>query len=232
MRFFTIYSWPFIVLRAYIFFYTQWFENGRDRRGQWPESVERRLRVSVKFLHVLCISQVPSVVLSAHNFVVIRQLYSQAPSHSYRLYSINHITPSSCCCSHRRRSVQPSSDIFWSHQSGRDCCSPSGQPVRPSSSCSGRKEIHRTVTKDILFYFVSRRLVSPSFVTKLLWVIGRMCCLRGRTDVFHRVITRGNLLYYYLEARPSLLEFTVTYLPRKEKHFVAEFINVLMFHRL
>jgi hypothetical protein len=31
--------------------------------------------------------------------------------------------------------------------------------------------------------------------------------------------SRGNVLYYYPEARPSLLEFTVTHLPREEEAF-------------
>jgi len=102
----------------------------------------------------------------------IRQLYSQAPSHSYHWYYRNHITPSSCCF-YRRRSILASSDIFWSHQSASDCCSPSGS-LRGWVLAEVEKKCHRTATKDVLFYCVIRHLVLPSCVTKHLWGIGRM----------------------------------------------------------
>jgi hypothetical protein len=148
--------------------------------------------------------------------MVISQLYSKAPSHSYTVIGIIETTL-------HLPVVSIGTLVSWPRHTCSDLTIPSLIAVQPVATCEAELFLLRSKEKSPdrdEIYFVLLRHLTPGF-TILRYeepVRNRQDVMSlDRTYVFLRTATRGNLLFYYPEALSSLLKFTVTHLPREEE---------------
>ena len=129
--------------------------------------------------------------------------------------------------------------VSWPRQTFSDLTSPPLIAVHPVAACEVEFLLRskRNVTGP-------QRKTSCFIASSDTWFYHRAlrstfeesagCDSQDRTGVLSRMTTRGNVQYCYPEALPSLLEFTVTHLPRgeafhsrlqKKKIFVSQIIQ-------
>jgi hypothetical protein len=122
--------------------------------------------------------------------------------------------------------------MFWSRHSVPDCRSTNGNLRGWVLLAQVEKTSHRTATKDILFYCVIWHLVLPSCVTKHLWGICRMWCLWTERTCFLERPLEGTCYTTILKPSRPYWNFRLLTCRKRKKHYVTDFRNVLLLHRL